>query len=195
MPDADKWNESQDPDFANWKRIRLAVEHENLLLNSRMTWLLSAQAFLLAAYVLVFTATARLDFTPGRVVEANFLLYALTALGIFASGYLSLGLKAAYDQHYELVEWWSRNRLNPDRHPPICGAEPRAFFLVYVPYYVFGLSFVLIWVALAFVPRAQHAESYRRFVEAIVQQYGVLALVVLALIVIAFFVGRVGRKT
>src|SRR4051812_11981515 len=32
--------------LGDWQRVRAAIEHENLLTNHRVTWLLSSQAFL-----------------------------------------------------------------------------------------------------------------------------------------------------
>ncbi|HEX7408108.1 MAG TPA: hypothetical protein VF515_10745, partial [Candidatus Binatia bacterium] len=60
----DEWDEFKDPEIVDWKRVRLAIEHENTLTNSRVTWLLYAQGFLLGAYMLVFTASTKQDFKP-----------------------------------------------------------------------------------------------------------------------------------
>ncbi|MEM9978375.1 MAG: hypothetical protein AAF808_12185 [Cyanobacteria bacterium P01_D01_bin.2] len=44
------FNEFENREYADWKRIRSAVEHENALINYRQTWLLTSQAFLLTAF-------------------------------------------------------------------------------------------------------------------------------------------------
>lgn len=44
QPEDENWDEFHDVDIVNWKRVRSALEHENLLVNHRLTWLLSSQA-------------------------------------------------------------------------------------------------------------------------------------------------------
>ena len=40
-PKDDKWDEFHDREIVDWKRVRSALEHENLLTNHRLTWLLT----------------------------------------------------------------------------------------------------------------------------------------------------------
>ena len=34
------WDECKDPEIVYWKRVRRLIEHEDLLVNHRVTWLL-----------------------------------------------------------------------------------------------------------------------------------------------------------
>jgi len=59
-----KWHESEDREYADWKRIRAAIEHENLLTNARMTWLLTTEAVFFAAYTTTITNALKTGQTP-----------------------------------------------------------------------------------------------------------------------------------
>ncbi|BBO33243.1 hypothetical protein [Lacipirellula parvula] len=59
------WDEFHDIAIVNWKRIRTSIEHENLLVNHRITWLIASQAFLFAAFALIFQAAVVNDFLDG----------------------------------------------------------------------------------------------------------------------------------
>jgi hypothetical protein len=41
-----RFDEFKDEELVNWRRIRTSVEHENILINHRLSWLFSSQAFL-----------------------------------------------------------------------------------------------------------------------------------------------------
>ena len=47
------FNEFTAPDVTAWKLARSAIEHENNLVNHRMTWFFSSQEFLLTAFFVV----------------------------------------------------------------------------------------------------------------------------------------------
>lgn len=49
-----QWGELYDREFADWKRVRGAIEHENMLINQRLTWLFLSQTVLLTAFISVF---------------------------------------------------------------------------------------------------------------------------------------------
>jgi hypothetical protein len=51
-----EFDEFKDRDFADWKRVRSSIEHENSLVNHRLSWLFASQAFLYAAFAVVFNA-------------------------------------------------------------------------------------------------------------------------------------------
>jgi len=46
-------NEYANRDLINWRRVRSVVEHENHLINHRITWLLLSQAGLLTAFATI----------------------------------------------------------------------------------------------------------------------------------------------
>lgn len=47
-------NEYSNRDLINWRRVRSIIEHENHLINHRITWLLLSQAGLLAAFSTIY---------------------------------------------------------------------------------------------------------------------------------------------
>jgi hypothetical protein len=64
-PQDAEWTEFSDPAIVDWKRVRSAIEHENVLTNQRFTWLLTSQGFLLGGFVLVFQASTKADVRAG----------------------------------------------------------------------------------------------------------------------------------
>jgi hypothetical protein len=44
------WDEFHDEEIVDWKRCRLAIEHENQLVNHRLSWMFASQGFLFAAF-------------------------------------------------------------------------------------------------------------------------------------------------
>lgn len=56
--------------YADWKRVRAAIEHENNLTNHRLTWLLTSQAALLTAYTVTFNAWVNIAPAPNAPVSA-----------------------------------------------------------------------------------------------------------------------------
>ena len=189
-----EWNENNDKAIVNWKRARSAIEHENSLTNYRVTWLLSAQGFLLAAYMLVFTTTTKADFASSKTIEAQFVLLAIVIAGVFISFFLARGLKAAHDQHNRIRDWWHQRVLLDDTtHPPICGDEPQ--FWVTVQYYKFPLLFFPVWIILSFVPFITHLTSNQKRLQEILAQYGTLLAVSLATLAIGFLIGRAKKPS
>lgn len=189
----DEWDEFKDPEIVNWKRVRLAIEHENFLTNVRVTWLLSAQGFLLGAYMLVFTASTKSDFVRGRLLETQWVLLAIVLAGTLVSFFLARGVKAAHDQHTRLKKWWYK-QVGKDnvRHPPICGNEPR--FLVTVHYYKFPYIFLPVWLILAMVPFLDEVSKNQQQVQEELSRLGPSIAVTIVASVMAFLLGRARVK-
>jgi hypothetical protein len=55
FPPEGQFDEFKAPDIALWKLFRAELEHENNLVNQRLTWLLSSQTFMFAAFALVLS--------------------------------------------------------------------------------------------------------------------------------------------
>lgn len=89
------FSENAAPDIVAWKLARSAIEHENLLVNHRMTWFLGIQAFLFSAFVLIFLAWYKAELKTFEPLMAPL----LAVVGLFA-GYVCLvthdGLKRAF---------------------------------------------------------------------------------------------------
>jgi hypothetical protein len=142
--DAD-WSEFNDPEIINWKRVRSAIEHENELTNHRLTWLLTSQAFLFAAFTYAFQASTQITVTPELRPTYRYILAGISVTGILVNGYLSRGVHAAQHQHERLVAWWTKDRAAAElsKHPPIAGDDPRLFFTLH--YYTFPFVFWVAW--------------------------------------------------
>jgi hypothetical protein len=152
QPDDPDWDEFHDIEIINWKRVRSAIEHENQLINHRLTWLLSSQAFLFAAFALVFQASTKSDVNPDQKVFYQFVLAGFSLTGILVGLYIQRPLRTAEIQHERLRDWWTasiKNSSDPNRHPPIAGDPPnwRDRFL---PQSKFPLVFVAAWIIFVF---------------------------------------------
>src|SRR5205085_3238481 len=57
----DRWSfkEFEAPDVTAWKLARTVIEHENILVNQRLTWLLTSHAFLFTFFSGLFVALER----------------------------------------------------------------------------------------------------------------------------------------
>jgi len=150
-----EWNELNDPEVVDWKRVRSAIEHENELTNHRLTWLLTSQAFLFAAYVLTFQVSAKNDVIPEMRPFYRYVLAAIAITGILVCGYLSLGVLAAQKQHEKLEDWWAKRNIDDaKRHPPLCGAAP--LFFLGLPYYLFPFVFWVAWIIFLIVSLSEY---------------------------------------
>lgn len=178
------WDEFKDLGFADWKRTRAALEHENLLINHRMTWLLQSQGFLLASFGFVLQAS--LSAKPEAEVVFQLVMGSLALIGISMCLYLRWSLQAAFHQHRALEKWWKDHHPDKNLHPPLCGHEPQTLFRFELPYSVFPIIFVIGWFLFLAIP-------LRRAAFALLQQPGVFLLytaVGLALVVLGIFIGK-----
>ena len=103
---SDDFDEFKDQEYADWRRIRLAIEHENMLVNHRITWLLTSQAFLIAALVGVFNEAQK----PQGINEQwawafSFVTAVVSMIICFAIG---RSLAEANFQLDHLDKWWHR---------------------------------------------------------------------------------------
>jgi hypothetical protein len=147
------WDEFHDIEIVNWKRVRSAIEHENQLINHRLTWLLSSQAFLFAAFALVFQASTKVDVKPDQKFFYQFILAGFSFIGVVVSLYIQRPLRTAEIQHDRLRTWWIEsliNSENPNRHPPICG-DPPNWHGRFLPTSRFSLVFVVAWIIFVLV--------------------------------------------
>ena len=98
-----QFNEAADREYADWKRVRQAIEHENTLVNHRLTWpVLKLQGFLFAAfgwngYASESTATDGFTLVPPTVI---------CILGASISGLILTTLMDAKSQIGYLDCWW-----------------------------------------------------------------------------------------
>jgi hypothetical protein len=102
---------------AYYLQIRDQIKHEDNLSNNRMTWLISLQSFLFAAYGIAANGT------KSELIDAARIAFSLT--GIFSSIAITLALFAAKHSVNKLVEAWFATEYfkhrSKDDYPPIIG--------------------------------------------------------------------------
>ena len=137
------------PDIVAWKLARSAIEHENSLVNHRMTWFVASQAFLFSAFVLLFLAGSKGDLA----IFAPLLPYFLGAIGLFGA-YVCLvtqdGLSRAFlatdaitDNYNKLIAVHAPDPIVPPLHYWLA---PKVFNLQRLP-----IATLLLWVLLVFL--------------------------------------------
>lgn len=195
------WNEAGDLEYANWKRIRLAIEHENALTNARFTWLLTSQGLLLAAFALIFTTVAKGELKGGLggltsedlLLECQIILLALSIAGMVTAFYFALGLRAAHVQHDHLRSWWMARFDDPSRHPRICGNEPRLIVLLH--YHNFPFLLFLLWAVLGVIPFIPRFPVYQLYLTEALAKYGAFIAMGSGLLIVGLLIGVfIGRS-
>lgn len=172
--DAQTFNESEDRDYADWKRIRLVIEHENTLVHHRLSWLLTSQTVLFAALAFVVS-----NWKPQSNVWRGpniWLLILIATLGITMSLLVGRGLKHAQEHIARIDYWWycedrsslsmemldknifprgeSRVELTRRRlpfHPPLQGQTKRRVEERFINPYNLPYCFMLAWGVIGFV--------------------------------------------
>lgn len=163
------FDEFKDRDFADWKRVRSSIEHENTLVNHRLSWLFASHAFLYAAFAVVFNAWKNPN---DGVVESSsgyqVLLILVSMIGVFICGSIQRGLWEAEDQITLLDRWWydktdQRSSVAFDQaksnwrvlrglrdkdHPPIQGGPVvlRPILYRFIGYTFAPTVFLIVWL-------------------------------------------------
>jgi heme/copper-type cytochrome/quinol oxidase subunit 4 len=136
------WDEFHDEEIVDWKRCRQAIEHENQLVNHRLSWLFASQGFLFAAFGAIwngwkYSASTRDSTDP---ITSIFVLMIICFVGIVVCAGIQKSLLEAEMQLASLDKWWyfsgdcntgstyhsigERERLQGIRdamHPPLQG--------------------------------------------------------------------------
>src|ERR1051325_10433252 len=111
------FNEFESPDITAWKLARAAVEHENALVNHRITWLLQSQAFLFSAFFLVFLSWSRGDVYGAALTVIPGLLAVIALFGIYVCIVIQRGIARANEAlsdvtvHYKALAEKNGKRL------------------------------------------------------------------------------------
>jgi uncharacterized membrane protein len=203
-------NGAENPDIIDWKRARSVIEHENTLVNNRVTWLLVSQAFLFAVYGTLLTSWGKAELRIGR---ETFVLLLLALLVI--SGYIciSIGIVlAAAVKHIKYVHcWWykleinsvstriieeatyslsDRNRLHPYLQGWKARTHTRPFDTEFMPYF-----FLFGWTILFFVGViVAYPELWTQVLNALTRILAVVGVIVVAA-TIAFVAYRYGKRS
>jgi hypothetical protein len=150
------WTEFNDRDYADWKRVRCTIEHENILTSQRLTWLLSSQTVLITGYILTFIQWGKVENTEEIAKIYPVLLLIIISFGIVLSLYIRRIIASGGEQLRKLNRWWYQER-NWGRnisekeieklHPPLQG-RPRSRFDNLVNAESIPWLFVFAWFAI-----------------------------------------------
>lgn len=146
------------PDIVAWKLARSAIEHENSLVNQRMTWFLTGQAFLMTAFFLIVVA----DIKGTGVLVKQFASVLLLVIGVYGA-YLSLityeGLNRAFIATSRITEGYNNLRLgnmfDPIVPPLHLWEDPNLMHQQNLPIFSVGL-----WAALVVIAACSLNPSY-----------------------------------
>lgn len=90
----------------DWNRIRAAIEHENTLVNQRLTWLLGAQTILFAGFGVVFAVDNGERWQSD--LSTIIFLTAIAWVAIIISVNIRRQIDLAGKQLAQLDSWWHR---------------------------------------------------------------------------------------
>jgi hypothetical protein len=125
--------------------IRRMIQHENELVNNRITWMATSNG-------LLFTA---LGFSWGK---STVLAYALAVLGIAvcASAFASLSIAAEAVKH--LNQLWLEKLIVEADVPPVIGQETSSRWLrLLLPWNSLPVMFAVGWVGICVITASGHA--------------------------------------
>ena len=96
--------------------LRRAVEHEDVLINHRLTWLLTAHGFLFAGFAAVQAALiGKSPVALGVVVGLEVLLIVIFCCAIMICRIVWYSVAIANEHHGHLREWWKKRYPNEAR--------------------------------------------------------------------------------
>ncbi len=118
------FDEFKDRYFADWKRVREMVQHEDALINNRMTWMLSANAFLFVSFYSLLTLRDNPAFESENDTRLLMVLIVLVCLiGMRVCWHVRHTLGLAYRQISQARLWWYK-RFEDNCHT-FQGEEPQ----------------------------------------------------------------------
>jgi hypothetical protein len=161
-------DKSKERDVENWKRVRTAIEHENTLVNQRLTWLFASQALLLSGFGLIFVAFLNVELAASvhippvstyvpLVPYVSIILIVLAETGMYICLVVGVSLRAAFDQLCILTEWWNdtcKDKLShPELHNFLAKKKPSLVSPERVPFIFFcAWGCLLVFSLLAVFP-------------------------------------------
>ncbi len=149
------WDRSKDPIILDWDRVRSQIQHEDLLINHRITWLIQINAMLLAAFgagVYFIKDPSRSGALSLEQISVSLLLAVLIFFGALVSYITFRSVKIANSQIDWLVQWWiTRTKGEAASHHPRLVGAPEAKVDNALRYaYVVPITFTALWLGLAF---------------------------------------------
>lgn len=122
--------------------VRQQVEHEDNLLNHRLTWLMTSQSFLFAVYAIQYAAP-----TGG---PAAYLFQVIPVVGIVCAGLIYLSVVAAVGA-LENLRLSFEDKPNAPLHPPLVSPGWTLVSGLVAP---IGMPILLVYVWTALIQRA-----------------------------------------
>jgi hypothetical protein len=134
--------ENRDDKLFQWTRDQ--IEHEDKLLNHRMTWLLSLQGVSFGAYGLSLTANPK---AVATISNFNNVRPGLALLGLLGSLLLLIGITAAAGSMQVLVTDWKQGRSKDVQksYPQIIGSDFLGIWGGLIPAYALPLVCTAVW--------------------------------------------------
>ena len=172
-----RYDEFKDKETVDWKRVRAAIEHENTLVNHRLTWLLTSQALLFGGFGLIFQDEKKLN-------DHYYLafLVIICFVGIVVSLKTYIDIEMAGRQLSELDRWWHKTyapqeynkasnydfntrqkaiTIMSSKHPPIQGRNQKNFWIDRT--LKMEIIFIISWVLISVFPVRKLALVLRHF--------------------------------
>lgn len=154
------FDESKDRAYADWKRVRFAIEHENNLMNQRLTWLFTSQAFLFSAFALILAAFLKGDIEPDLAPYISLMLAVLATTGGYICLPVAVLLIAAVRQLRTLTTWWDSVCQDKSKHPKLHDFVERKMLSFLnaenVPFaFFFAWVLLLLLSLLAIIPKVR----------------------------------------
>lgn len=199
------WDEFKDPQITDWKRVRGVIEHENALVNNRITWLLASHGFLFT--ILGLSANNDLVvscFGSPRLLEAKDVLVATNAvcdaykfnllpllmlLGLVISLIIAVTISHAEQQVRAMNTWWDGrygSTVADDSHPAVFRPRPTSFLGFLFRYSLLASVFAATWGAGLLYVMVRRVDAFQAFFGGIAPIWYVLAM---QLAILSWYVG------
>lgn len=158
ISDLNGWDEFKDPSVVDWKSVRRLIEHEDLLVNQRITWLLSSQSFLLALVGALMgfmgnVCAGKEDWKQFCYVLSGDLLLLPPLIGLVTSSFAAITISQAERQSRVVTEWWHTHYPHGSYfHPPAFPRRPdrKNLFACWFRYSMLASIFAAAWAGLIF---------------------------------------------
>lgn len=199
------WDEFKDPQITDWKRVRGVIEHENVLVNNRISWLLASHGFLFT--ILGLSANNELVascFRDPRIPPAKDALVAAVAvcnaykfsllpllmlLGLVISLIIAITISHAEQQVRAMDTWWDGrygSMAAEGSHPAVFRPRPTRFLGFLFRYSLLASAFAATWGAGLLYLLVRRVDALQAFFGGIEPIWYVMAM---QLAVLSMYVG------
>jgi hypothetical protein len=171
LPNGSLWDEFHDPEVVNWKRCRSVIEHENNLVNHRLSWLFASQGFLYGAYGVLLNIWKNPSdaSNDGQLPQLSYpaLLVTIALVGMLACLAVHNSITEAQKNMDELERWWynkgckyesddhrlKTRKARDTNHPPLQSFTPfhERHLIGLINYTHIPNVFCLAWLFLCYI--------------------------------------------